>query len=122
MSWFISSTASLKLLFKSGTITLILLFNDEIYFLNYDKLVQKPNIEIKKLIEWLNWEWDERYLNPESNEQAFYTASIVEVRSAINSKSLGGWKNYENLLKPAQEFFKENLEEIPTFFKNQFQI
>ena len=98
------------------------IFNDEIYFLNYDKLVQKPNIEIKKLIEWLNWEWDERYLNPETNEQAFYTASIVEVRSAINSKSLGGWKNYENLLKPAQEFFKENLEEIPTFFKNQFQI
>ena len=29
------------------------------------------------------------------------TASSVQVRSPINSKSVGGWKNYKEMLQPA---------------------
>ena len=97
-------------------------FNNEIYFLNYDHLVNNPKKEIQRLTQWLNWEWDEKYLKPEFNKQAFSTASITEVRSAISNKSVGGWKNYQDLLRPAQDYLKSKIREIPSYFKDQFII
>ena len=97
-------------------------FKDEIYLLNYDHLVTNPKKEIKALTKWLNWEWDETFLKPELNTQAFSTASIVEVRSSISNKSVGGWKNYRELLKPAKDYLQSKSKEIPTLFKEQFLI
>ena len=76
-------------------------YRSKIYDLNYDLLVSKPNKEIKSLISWLNWKWDESYLSPHLNPRSVSTASSVQVRSQINSKSIGGWKNYKEMLKPA---------------------
>ena len=74
-----------------------------IYNLNYDLLVTQPDIEIRSLITWLDWDWNEAYLSPNLNNRTVTTASKVQVRSPINSKSIGGWKNYRNLLTPAME-------------------
>ena len=41
------------------------------------------------------------YLSPHLNTRSVNTRSSVEVRSPINSKSIGGWKNYKEMLKPA---------------------
>ncbi len=79
------------------------LFRSKIYDLNYDSLVSEPNQEIKSLISWLGWEWNDSYLSPHLNPRSVSTASSVEVRSPINSKSRGGWKNYKEMLKPAIE-------------------
>ena len=76
-------------------------FPNVIYNLNYDLLVKKPEQVIKPLIEWLRWEWRDDYLSPHLNKRNVSTASNVQVRSPINSKSLGGWKNYEEMLFPA---------------------
>ena len=82
-------------------------YKNNIYTLNYDFLVQSPNIEIRKLIAWLGWEWNDCYLNPHLNKRSVSTASNIQVRSPINNKSIGGWKNYKKLLKPAiDEFLK----------------
>ena len=82
-------------------------FNSNIYTLNYDDLVLSPESEIKRLIKWLGWAWQDIYLNPHLNKRTVSTASNVSVRSPINNKSLGGWRNYENLLMPAiNEFSK----------------
>ena len=78
-------------------------FRQKIYDLNYDLLVKNPHKEIKSLINWLGWEWNESYLSPDLNERAVYTASDIQVRSPINSKSIGGWKNYKEMLRPAME-------------------
>ena len=78
-------------------------FRQKIYDLNYDLLVKNPQKEIKSLINWLGWEWNESYLSPDLNERAVYTASDIQVRSPINSKSIGGWKNYKEMLRPAME-------------------
>ena len=75
----------------------------KIYDLNYDLLVTNPHKEIKTLIKWLGWEWDDSYLSPHLNKRSVSTASNIQVRSPINSKSIGGWKNYEDMLKPAIE-------------------
>ena len=83
-------------------------YKEHIYFLNYDRLVNKPNEEIIKLLNWLEFCWDENYLKPYKNKQGFFTASNVQVRSPINNKSVGGWEKYSNLLSESLQFFKDN--------------
>ena len=78
-------------------------FREQIYDLNYDQLVTNPSEEIKSLILWLGWKWDKIYLSPHLNKREVLTRSNVEVRTPINSKSVGGWKNYKEMLKPAME-------------------
>ena len=76
-------------------------FRSQIYDLNYDELVTNPLREIKSLIKWLGWEWNDAYLSPHLNKRSVFTRSNVEIRSPINSKSVGGWRNYRDMLKPA---------------------
>ncbi len=83
-------------------------FRSKIYDLNYDLLVSNPNQEIKSLLSWLGWEWNDSYLTPHLNPRSVSTASSVQVRSPINSKSIGGWKNYKDMLKPAIELLTQN--------------
>ncbi|MDA9707363.1 tetratricopeptide repeat protein [Prochlorococcus sp. AH-736-K21] len=78
-------------------------FRAKIYDLNYDLLVSNPDQEIKSLVSWLGWQWNDSYLSPHLNKRTISTASSVQVRSPINSKSIGGWKNYKEMLKPAIE-------------------
>ena len=82
-------------------------FRSQIYDLNYDSLVTDTNKEIKSLISWLDWKWDDTYLEPHLNPRSVSTASNVQVRSPINSKSIGGWKNYKDMLKPAIEILTQ---------------
>ena len=78
-------------------------FRKNIYDLDYELLVNNPDKEIKCLINWLGWKWDKSYLKPHLNQRSVITASDVQVRSKINSKSIGGWKKYKEMLKPAIE-------------------
>ena len=82
-------------------------FPEKIYDLNYDLLVTNPDKEIKSLINWLGWEWNESYLSPHLNERAVYTASNIQVRSPINLKSIRGWKNYKEMLQPSIEILTQ---------------
>ena len=72
-----------------------------IYSCNYDSLVSEPKDQIKTLISWLDFKWDASYLSPHLNSRTVSTASNVQIRSPINSKSLGGWRNYKEMLQPA---------------------
>ena len=82
-------------------------FKSTIYELNYDSLVINTNQEIKSLISWLGWEWNNKYLSPHLNQRSVYTASSVQVRYPIHSKSIGGWKNYKDILRPAIEILTQ---------------
>ena len=82
-------------------------FRAKIYNLNYDSLVLNPNQEIKSLLSWLGWKWNDSYLSPHLNPRPVLTASSVQVRSPINSKSINGWKNYKEMLKPAIEIITQ---------------
>ena len=83
-------------------------FSTKIYDLNYDELVSNPNKEIKSLISRLGWKWNDQYLSPHLNPRSVTTASNVQVRSPINTKSLGGWKNYKKMLRTAMEIITQN--------------
>ena len=83
-------------------------YSSKIYNLNYDSLVQEPEKEIRSLIDWLDWEWNKSYLSPHLNPRSVSTASTIQVRSPINPKSVGSWKNYIELLQPAIEILEKN--------------
>ena len=82
-------------------------FRSRIYDLNYDSLVNNPKEEIKSLISWLGWEWQDSFLSPHLNPRSVSTRSNIEVRSPISSNSSGGWKNYKDMLKPAIEILTQ---------------
>jgi len=82
-------------------------FKNHIFSLDYDELVRHPSEKIKLLINWLGWTWDDLYLSPHLNNRKVSTRSNVQVRSPINTKSLAGWKNYKEMLKPAMEIITQ---------------
>ena len=71
---------------------------------NYDL---NPKETIQYLINWLEWEWNDKYLSPQNSKRSVFTASSAQVREKINSQSSGYWKKYENLLKPVRDLFPE---------------
>ena len=87
-------------------------FPSNIYSLNYDSLVTEPTIEIKQLIQWLKWEWNKIYLSPQNVNRNIKTASVIQVRSPINSNSLNGWERYRKMLKPAIDEFEKDRQRI----------
>ena len=105
----IIDTAKIYLEEKKIMNTYIKQFPNEIFKINYEALVSDSESTIKKLISWLGWEWDEMYLSPHLNIRAISTASSVQARSPINTKSISSWKKYEKLLEPAIEII--NLKE-----------
>ena len=79
-----------------------------IFTFNYDEFVNEPEQTIRPLIEWLDLEWTINYLHPERSERSINTASVIEARQPISNKSVGGWKNYRELLKPAEDILNGN--------------
>ena len=97
----IEDTAKLYLEEKKLMKNYIEQFPKNIYKINYESVVKNSESTIKNLIEWLGWEWDKKYLSPELNNRSIATASSVQARSRINTKSISSWKNYSILLEPA---------------------
>ena len=78
------------------------MFGSIIYLYDHDSVVRNPKKNIQSLINWLEWEWDEKYLSPQINNRSVFTASSAQIRQKINSNSSGCWKNYKDLLKPVR--------------------
>ena len=83
-------------------------YGKNIYDYCYEVLIDSPNKIIPEIINWLNWEWDEKYLSPHKNKRNVFTASSAQIRQKFYSSSIGIWKEYEELLEPAIEIIKTN--------------
>ena len=81
---------------------------ESIYNYIYEDLIKKPNDVIPQIINWLDWEWDDKYLSPHENKRNVFTASSVQIRKKFYSSSIGIWKEYKELLEPAIEIIKTN--------------
>jgi hypothetical protein len=79
-----------------------------IYHINYDRLTLQPEKEIPKLIEHCGFQWDEAYMHPERSYRQIHTASAVQARSPINTRSVGRWMHYRELLQP----YADQLEQL----------
>ncbi len=83
-------------------------YSSIIYDYNYEELIKNPNKTITELINWLNWDWDDKYLSPHENRRNVFTASSAQIRKKFYSSSIGIWKEYKELLEPAIEIIKTN--------------
>ena len=78
-----------------------------IFTFEYDKFVDTPKTKLLELLEWLNLDFTPFYLYPEKSTRSITTASAVQARKPINNNSVGSWRNYEKLLKPALAIIQE---------------
>ena len=82
-------------------------YPDKIFTFNYDQFVNKPEHNLRKLLRYLDLEFNESYLHPENSTRSVNTSSVMQARKPISNKSVGGWKNYKNMLKPAFKIIQE---------------
>ena len=75
----------------------------KIYFLKYEKLINDQKNETKRLINWLGWEYSDKYLRPRID---ISTSSRSDL---LNKDEISIWENYPNLLTPAIDFLDKNV-------------
>ena len=70
-----------------------------IHDVEYEKLVENKEIEIKKILNFCDLEWDEKCLNPHKNSKTpIKTVSISQARQPIYKTSLNSSDNYNEYL------------------------
>ncbi len=83
-------------------------YRNSLFIYNYDELVTNPTVQIRKIIDWLGWDWSEKYLSPHKSKRSVFTASSEQVRNPIHSNSVRGWEKYRDLLEPAFPYISKN--------------
>ena len=73
-------------------------YKDQIYHLDYDKLTLEQELETKKLIQYLELDWEDTCLLPEENSRIVRTASQQQVRKKVYTGSSQEWRKFEPYL------------------------
>ena len=76
-------------------------YPDRIYHLDYEALVESPDIEARKLIDHLGLSWNDELLQPQDNKRIARTASQQQVRKGIYKGSSQQWRKFEPYLDGA---------------------
>jgi tetratricopeptide (TPR) repeat protein len=76
-------------------------FGERIYTLSYETLISNPDHEIRRLLEYLDLEWDPQCLNFEQNTAGVATASALQVRKPLYGDAVERWRRFENEIEPA---------------------
>jgi tetratricopeptide (TPR) repeat protein len=92
------TTAEFYLLFKKLISLWLELYPENFYIVNYEKLVNNPEEEAKKLIGFCGLSWQDACLHINDNTSPVATASALQVREPINNKSIGNWQKYDKYL------------------------
>ena len=73
-------------------------YGEQIYHLDYDKLTLKQESETRKLIEYLELDWEDTCLSPQDNKRNLRTASQQQVRQKVYAGSSQAWHKFEPYL------------------------
>ena len=103
----LATTAEFYLLFKKLIALWQRQFPDSFYIVNYEKLVNNPQHEAKKMIEFCGLDWQENCIAIDKNSAPVATASAVQVRQPINNKSIGNWRKYESHLEQVKDILRQ---------------
>ena len=72
--------------------------NYAIHHLDYEKLVENPNVVTKKLFEFLDLDWSTDLLAMDKSRGVTATASRLQVGKPIYTGSSTFWKHYEEYI------------------------
>lgn len=104
----LETITALYIEFKRLAALWLQLFPENVYLVNYEKLVNNPEVEAKKLVKFCGLDWQASFLNIHENSAPVATASAVQVRQPINNKSVGNWKKYQHYLDGAQTLLRKS--------------
>ncbi len=71
---------------------------DRIYEIQYEELVANPEVEVRKLLEFCELDWEEACMNFHQNTRKVKTLSIHQARQPLYNSSIGRWRRYEEHL------------------------
>ena len=83
-------------------------YSEKIINVNYERLVENFEEEIKKLFFKLNLNWEKQLYDFHKNERPVETASFLQVRSKVYQKSSEQWKSYEKFLTSMTDILASN--------------
>ena len=70
---------------------------------SYESLVEDPEAETRRLLEFCALPWDDRCLAFQDHAGAVLTASSVQVRRPISGAALGKWRRFGTALEPLRD-------------------
>ena len=76
---------------------------DSILDVDYDVMVQDPETEIRKTLDFLDLPFEPACLDFQNSDTPVKTASVWQVREPLYQHASGRWRNYESHLGPLQE-------------------
>ncbi len=71
--------------------------------IGYESLVGNLEGQARRMVDFLELDWDPACLSFHSTRRVVRTASLVQVRQPLHNRSVGRWKNYESILQPLLE-------------------
>jgi predicted Zn-dependent protease len=75
-------------------------FGDRFFDISYEAIVSDLETNARALIRYLDLPWEESCLQFHSLDKAVATASAVQVREPVHTRSIGRWRRYESQLAP----------------------
>ena len=83
-------------------------YAEKIITINYEKLVNNFEKEVKDLFVKLDLKWEKQLYEFHKNDRPVETASFMQVRSKIYKNSSEQWKKYKQYLKPMTDILSRN--------------
>lgn len=77
-------------------------FGEQFHEVDYEMVAADPEPHAHGLIDFLDLPWEDQCLNFYQQQGAVTTASVVQVREAAHTRSVGRWRRYEEQLQPMQ--------------------
>ncbi len=78
-------------------------FNQEILDIEYENIVSNIENETKKVLNFLNIDFEKSCLEFYKNKRLIHSASVTQVRKPIYKSSINSWNNYKKYLNPLTE-------------------
>ena len=86
---------------------------DRVFRIFYEDLVENPEREIRRVLDWLGLPFEPACLEFHSNKRAVNSASSEQVRSPLYREALERWQHYESWLGPLKTALGPVLELYP---------
>jgi hypothetical protein len=75
-------------------------FGEHFLDVDYEAVATDPEAQARRLIDFLELPWEAGCLEFHTQEAAVTTASVVQVREAADTRSIGRWRRYADQLTP----------------------
>ena len=86
---------------------------DRLIELDYEQLVAQPEAETRRLLNGLGLDFEQACMDFDKNPTASSTASTLQVREKVHTRSVNKWKKFEEGLTSLKNYLEQSGIEIP---------